>query len=422
VQPRIHYVEADVTSPARADRLLTRAGILSGAWSCALATAALAVAVAVVRARGRPNLDGLFNDFYDYWAAGRLLDRGASPYDPHLMSQTLTSAGVHSVVGGAYSYPLLLAEAARPLAALPPGPAAVLFTAGSLCGLWLGVALLLSPLRGVAPVQLLGLATGAALFAPVVGTLYFGQVNLYLLPLLALAVRGAHPGAGIATAAAVKLYPVGTALAFVTRGRNGVRPLLLTLAAVLGLSLLPNALAGIWPQRGGALAMLGPDPFWSNESINGWLSRLPLPGPAVTPAMVGMCVLLGALVGALIVARRDRSWAGAFAVLLCYGVVAAPKNSLWNFAPLLVAWVQWWSAGRRQPAAASLAGLAWALVSLQGVVDAARGLREGEPVAAGVLASVGLLGGLLLLGMLAHQLLTAPPAVRHLGRHRGMAA
>jgi hypothetical protein len=401
--------------------------------------------MAVVKARGRPNLDGLFNDFYDYWAAGRILDRGGNPYDPRLMSHVLTSAGVHSVVGGAYSYPLLLAELARPLAALPPGPAAALFTAGSLAALWLGVALLLSPLRRVTagPTgafdaadcsvggrerdgtrrQLLGLATGAALFAPVMGTLYFGQVNLYLLPLLALALRGARPEAGIAGSAAVKLYPGATALAFVTRGRDGVRPLLLTVVAALGLSLLPNALAGIWPARGGALAMLGPDPFWSNESINGWLSRLPLPGLPVTLAMVAVCAVLGALVAALVVARRGGSWAGAFALLLCYGVVAAPKNSLWNFAPLVVAGVQWWSASGRRLRAAALAGLAWALVSLQGMVDAVQGLREGQPVAAGLLASVALLGGLLLLGMLAHQLLTAPPAsVRRLGRERGMAA
>jgi hypothetical protein len=89
----------------------------------------------------------------------------------------------------------------------------------------------------------------------------------------------------------------------------------------------------------------------------------------------------------------------------------------------VVAGAQWWSASGRRFRAAALAGLAWALVSLQGVVDAAQGLRGGQPVAAGLLASVALLGGLLLLGMLAHQLLTAPPAaMRRLGRERGMAA
>jgi Glycosyltransferase family 87 len=400
----------DVIDRPRAGHLLTREGVVWAAWSCALAAAALAVAVGVVRVRHRRNLDGLFNDFYDYWAAGRILSRGGNPYDAHLMGHVLTSAGVHSTVGGGYSYPLLLAELARPLSALPPVPAAALFTAGSLAALWLGVALLLSPLGRVTMAQLLGLATGAALFAPVVGTLYFGQVNLYLLPLLALALRGVRAEAGIACAAAVKLYPGATALAFVTRGRRGVGPLLTTLAVALALSLLPNALAGVWPSGGGALAMLGPDPFWSNASINGLLSRLPLPGHAVTLLMIAVVGLLGALAVAVLLAGHRRWWAGAFALLLCYGVVAAPKNSLWNFVPLLVAGVQWWSASGRRRGGAAVACLAWALVSLQGVVDAAQGLRDGHPVAAGLLASVALLGGLLLLGMVAYQMLTAPAA------------
>lgn len=417
------YVERASIEPVRSGRLLSRAGILWGAWSCALAAAALTVAVQVVRARGRPDMDGLFNDFYDYWAAGRILDRGGSPYDPHLMSHVLASAGVHSVVGSAYSYPLLLAELARPLAMLAPGPAAALFTAGSLAALWLGVALLLTPLRRATFAQLLGLATSAALFAPVVGTLYFGQVNLYLLPLLALALRGVRAEAGIAAATAVKLYPGATAVAFVARGRRGLRPLLLTAAAVLVLSLLPNLLAGVWPARIHALAMLGPDPYWSNESINGMLSRLPLPGAIVTVLMVTACAVLGALATGLVLLRRDRPWAGAFALLLCYGVVAAPKNSLWNFAPLLVAGAQWWSASDRGRRAAALGAAVWALVNLQGVVDAAQGLRDGQPVAAGLLASVALLGALLLLGLLAHQLATAPAAaVGRLGQEGEIAA
>jgi hypothetical protein len=391
------------------EHLLTREGVVWGGWSCALATMTLGIATALVALRHRPGLDGLFNDFYDYWAAARILAGGGNPYDARLMSHVLTSAGVHSTVGGAYSYPLLLAELARPLAALPPLPAAILFTAGSLAALWLGVALLLSPLRRVTTAQLCGLATGAALFVPVVGTLYFGQVNLYLLPLLALAVRGARPEAGIAGAAAVKLYPGATALAFLTRGRRGVRPLLATVAAALGLALLPNALSGVWPRGDGALAMLGPDSFWSNESINGGVSRLPLPGHAVMVLMAAVVGVLGALAVVLLVARRNRTWAGAFALLLCYGVVAAPKNSLWNFAPLVVAMVQWWSASGRRLRGAAVVGLAWALVGLQGVVDALQGLRGGsQPVAAGFLASVALVGALLLLAMLAHQLLTAP--------------
>ncbi len=375
-----------------------------------LAAGAIAVTVAIVERRGDPSLNGLFNDFYDYWAAGRLLGQGGNPYDPRAVSEVLGAGGVHSTVGTAYSYPLLLAELVRPLASLPPGPAAAIFTVGSLVALWLGVALLLSVLRRAPRVELFGLATAAALFAPVLGTLYFGQVNLYLLPLVVLGWRALRPAVAFSVAAAVKLYPAAAVLAFVTLGRRGLRPLLLTVGAAGALIILPNALARIWPPGGAALGMLAPDAYWSNESINGWVSRLPVVGLPKTAVMLVICAVLGALVLAVALVRRDRPWAAVFALLLGYGVVAAPKNSLWNFVPLLVVIVQWWSASGRSGRSVLPLAAVWTLVTVQGVVDAATSLRAGYPEVGGPLASIGLYGGLLLLGMAAHQLLTAPPA------------
>lgn len=360
--------------------------------------------------RGNPGLDGLFNDFYDYWAAGRLLGQGGNPYDPRAVSQVLNAAGVHSTVGTAYSYPLLLAELVRPLAALPPGRAAAIFTAGSLVALWLGVALLLPRPRRASSAELFGLATAAALFAPVLGTLYFGQVNLYILPLLALGWRAVRPAAALALATAVKLYPGAAMLAFATLGRRGLRPLLLTACAAGALIVVPNALARTWPPGGAALGMLAPDPYWSNQSINGWVSRLPVAGLPVTAVMLAICAVLGVLVLATVLACRDRPWAAAFALLLCYSVVAAPKNSLWNFVPLLVVIVQCWSASDRSERAVVPLAAAWALVTIQGVVDAATSLHAGHPEVGGELASVGLYGALVLLGMAAYQLLAAPPS------------
>jgi hypothetical protein len=392
----------------REGRLLTPVGAVAGAWTCALAATALAIAVSFVDRRGGRTRDGLFNDFYDYWAAARILSHHGNPYDPQQVANVLGLEGVHSTIGTAYSYPLLLAELARPLGFLPSGLAAAVFTAGSLAALWLAVALLLSPLRAASFVELLLLATGAALFAPVVGTLYFGQVNLYVLPLLALAVRGLAPGANIALAAAVKLYPGTTMLAFLTRGRAGLRPLALTAAAAAALSVVPNAFAGVWPPAGTDRAMVGPDPFWSNESINGWLSRTLPPGTAVTPVMIAVCAILGLLVVGLVVARRDRPWPIVFGVLLSYGVVAAPKNSLWNFAPLLICGVCCLPAAGRRPATLALLALSWLLVTGQAVVDAAQSLHAGEP-GRGPLSGMALYGGLLLLALLAHQLWTARP-------------
>jgi hypothetical protein len=262
---------------------------------------------------------------------------------------------------------------------------------------------------------LLALATAAALFTPVLGTLYFGQVNCYLLPFLALALRRVRPAAGIAVPAAVKLYPAAAMLAFATMGRRGLRPLLVTAGLTGTLVVLPNLVTGTRSYGGSLLANFGPDAYWSNESVNGWLSRLalpsgagppPLPGLPVTPIMLAACALLGLLVALVIAAAPRRPWAGTFALLLCYSVVAAPKNSLWNYAPLVVAMVHWWSASGRRRRDAAVLGLAWTLVSVQGVVDLAELHLSHPPGVVGALSSAALAGGLALLALLAVQLVT----------------
>lgn len=389
-----------------------------GACSAALAAASLATSIA--RNHGDPHLGGLFNDFYDYWAAARILGQGGNPYDAHLVGQVLAAAGVHSTVGTGYSYPLLLAELVRPLAVLPPGAAGAVFTAGSLAALWLAVALLVSPLDRASTAEVAALATAAGLFTPVDGTLFFGQVNLYLLPFLALALRQVWLPAGLALASAVKLYPAATLLALAPRGRRALRPLLTTVALTAALAVAPNLLTGTWSYGQHVAGMFRPDPFWSNQSINGWLSRLalpsgstqpPLPGLPVTAVMLAVCALLGALTAAVVAVRRGRSWDGAFALLLCYSVLAAPKNSLWNFTPLVVVIVSAWSLCRGRLGPLLALALAWVLIDGQAVANALGGLIAGHPAALTWLSSVPLYGGLLLFGLLAHQLLVAAPAL-----------
>jgi hypothetical protein len=402
-----------VTPAASSDgRLLDRRGALGGAWACLLAGAAFAHGL--LQARGSASLGGLFNDFYDYWAAARILDQGGDPYDRHLLAQVLAGAGVHSTVGTGYSYPLLLAELLRPLGLLPPLAAGALFTAAGLAGLGLAVALLLTPLRA-SRLQALLLATAAGLFAPINGSLYFGQVNLCVLPLLALALRGVGRSGALALAAAVKLYPAAAVLALATTGRRGIRALLTTAAATIALAVGPNLVTGHWSYGGSLVAMFAPDPYWSNQSVNGLLSRLalpsastrpPLPGLPVTALMLVACAALGALAVA-VAARQRGSWPGAYALLLCYAVVAAPKNSIWNFAPLLVVMVHTWTLVRRRPVALALLAAAWLLLDGDSAAGAVRGLLPGQP-AATWLASVPLYGALLLGGLLAWALLAAP--------------
>jgi hypothetical protein len=119
------------------------------------------------------------------------------------------------------------------------------------------------------------------------------------------------------------------------------------------------------------------------------------PGLPVTALMVAICAALGALAAA-VAARQRGSWPGAYALLLSYAVVAAPKNSIWNFAPLLIAVVLTWTLVRDRPIALALLALAWTLIDSLGA-----GLALHDPW----LASLPLYGALLLGGLLAWALL-----------------
>ncbi len=63
--------------------LVTARGALFG--SLAAAVAGGSFAYTVIRRAGERNHGGLFNDFWDYWAAGHILNSGGNPYDRHLV-------------------------------------------------------------------------------------------------------------------------------------------------------------------------------------------------------------------------------------------------------------------------------------------------------------------------------------------------
>jgi hypothetical protein len=156
------------------------------------------------------------------------------------------------------------------------------------------------------------------------------------------------------------------------------------------------------------LAMFGRDPYWTNQSLNGWLSRLLPAQVPVTPLMIAVAAGLGALAAA-VAARQRRSWPGAFAVLLCYAVVAAPKNSIWNFAPLLVVIVFTWTLVRDRPPAVALLAAAWALAD---ALNPAGWLEDRIGIHSAWLTSLPLYGALLLGGLLAWALLRDPKVRR----------
>jgi hypothetical protein len=360
----------------------------------------------------------LFNDFYDYWAAGVLLNRGQSPYDIGALGAVQRAAGVHSETGSGFSYPVFFAHLMRPLGLLPLQAAALVFSAASLLALLFAVALLLGGIPNLTwPVALLGGAAGG-LFPPVIGSLYFGQANLIVLFLLALSYRCVMPGPMLGLASAIKLYPVTGFLAALAarpphwgRLRNG-----LALLAVL--LLLQVGGGNAFSDRAGYF--LGPDTYWSNESINGWLSRLaidstwtlaPLPGLPVEPIMLTLTVLLSLLTIAILWRAAGRPWEGALALSIWLGVVVAPKNSLWNFTPLLLSIVFIWTRLHGRWWVFAIGVFGWLLLELQAQLDSARETIYRGSAALAWLSSLGLYGALIL-GALTAYVVLSPGEVR----------
>jgi len=367
----------------------------------------------VVYSFASQGVSGQLNDFYAYWAAGVLLNRGQSPYDVAALHAVQQSAGLQVETGSGYSYPVFFAHLLRPLALLPPATAATVFSVLSLLALALAVGVLLgslSPLRW--PVAIGG-GLAAGLFPPVIGSLYFGQANLFVLLVLAVAYRCVTPGPMLGIASAIKLYPASGFLAALTERPPRWRRLALGLGVFGALLLLQlGTAAGNVSSKAGYF--VGPDTYWSNESVNGWISRLgidsvwtraPFPGLPVEAMMLVVVGVLSLTTIVVLLRARERPWEGALALSLWLGVVAAPKNSLWNFTPLLLCVVFLWAQLRGRWWIFAVALLGWLLLEAQAQLDNARETIYQASPALAWLSSVGLYGALILGGLCAYVLL-----------------
>jgi hypothetical protein len=385
---------------------VTGRSLAAGAVAAVLA--AFDVANTVIRDGG----GGFANDFYIYWAAARLLAAGGNPYDAGAVNHTLQTLSLHVTVGqDGYSYPLLFAVLLIPLLAVPPQVAALLFFALSLASLALTVALLLAPLSRFRLWELVLLAVIAGGFVPVRGSLYFGQANLLVLLPLALAFRGVAPAVCLPLAACVKLYPAAGLGLLVFHGRRALPQLGLGVALTLALVLLPNVVLGRQHTAGNLAQMLGPDTFWSNESLNGAVSRLALPSDYTTPLLPGLpvvpvvlAVTLGtaAIVAGVLWRTRCQPWDGCLTLVLGWALLAAPKISLWDLAPLVLAGAFAWPRVRRRPLRLIVIAAGWTLIAAQSSVDLHRQeIYQGSPVR-GLLSSLGVLGTILVVGMVGY--------------------
>jgi hypothetical protein len=295
--------------------------------------------------------EGWFNDFHSYWLAGRLVAGGASPFDTRALEELGRSLGLSWVVGGGYSYPLPFAIAMVPLSSLPFGPAIALFTSASAVALVVTLGWWLDSFHADAtPRRITAAALVIGAYPPVAGSLFMGQANLLVLGLLVpgivgLARRPWLAGIAIGLAGAVKLVPLALSIPLALAGRwRAVLAMALTAGAALAVATIA---APVGAGGGGGLAgLFEPDAYWSNQSINGLVSRLFLDSDrtaALAPHLVSAAVVSGIAEGAVgivvlaILVRSRRAaarWpdvaALAIAFALATAVLGAPKDSFWN--------------------------------------------------------------------------------------------
>jgi hypothetical protein len=319
------------------------------------------------------------NDFHDYWLAGRLLLQGHSPYDSHAMADLAAREHLTFLVGGGYSYPLPFAVAMVPFGALPFEMAVVAFNAVSLAVFGLTVAAWLAWTDGWGSGtsrRRLALAFAAGLYPPIYGTVAMGQANLILFPFLALgavltidgatSARRAVGGLLVGVAAVVKLVP-GVLVVPLALGRRFGAAAGIVVGAIgafaVAVALVPWAAAG----SGGLASLLDPDAFYTNQSINGFVTRLvdgtdksvPLWSGGFDPRTVMMGLTAAFALATLAVLwlararmRTRQGMALGLGLALVAGAIGAPKTSFWNESIVLLAvglmWaVEGWDGVRR---------------------------------------------------------------------------
>lgn len=177
-------------------------------------------------------------DFAAYYLAARALRGGMDPYDPSVLAELASSTGIADYTP--YLYPPLLAVIITPLTALPYHIAAAVWLALSTAAL-VGALALLKSLVETRDRAFPFIVAAVFVFPPVNHTLELGQINHFLLLLIAGAVmapRTPVAGALIGIAAAIKVFPAAIGGLFVaTRNFRAIAALILAGTAVTGASI-----------------------------------------------------------------------------------------------------------------------------------------------------------------------------------------
>lgn len=166
---------------------------------------------------------------------------------------------------------------------------------------------------------------------PVWDTLWFGQVNLLLMALVALDCllpRTWPRGALTGLAAAVKLTPAVFVIYFLFR--KDFRAAGTMTASALGATLLGFLVSWkgsleFWFGDAGGARSVGGSPYYSNQTVYGFLARLGVPHRDILwLAVVGVLLILVA--AGIRRAHRMRDDAVAWSLTACFGLMSSPTS------------------------------------------------------------------------------------------------
>ncbi len=287
------------------------------------------------------------NDFYCHYVGSRVLRDGGIPYHiAHDSEAVRERLHLSYLPGTGYSYPPLYGIVLFPFLLLPPTVAAQV---------WIALMLALyvvfcydAVVKGRGHANSFWTVAYLFTFAAARGSIANGQVNIVMLFLVSwyLYNRSApRAGLSLALASMIKVFPGMLVGRDILLGRRRV---VVGFALSIAALVAAMALAGYWKQTLLFFSRVLPDiqssfdPYYTNQSVNGFVSRLflllGLPQswrPAAATSGVALSVGLIAAACALTLARRRDTEALS---LLWLGVteVTAGKNSFWNLTPCLL--------------------------------------------------------------------------------------
>jgi len=284
---------------------------------------AVAAVVAVPWVGWRLRNLGVPIDFAVYRTGGLHVLHGIDLYVRQSADLTVSGFGHSYALHNTFSYPPFSALMFAPLAAIPVWVGALTWELGSLAALLVLVASSFRPLLDGSRHRWLiwgGIAAAAVVTTPVTDTLFFGQINLFIV-LLVIAdwtKTTRWRGVGTGVAAAMKLTPLLFIVLFLVTGqrRAAIRAAAaFVVATALAWIVVPSASWSYWTDPSAALHRVGGTYSFANQSLRGMFLVLGLP-------MWGLPIALVSVTVAGMVAARRRYIAGdTLAAVCCVGLL-----------------------------------------------------------------------------------------------------